>query len=172
MAGNICIYRLNNTGENEASGSVEKIEFDGSSATPDGKSHITNYKVTMSLVTQENPNPDTNNPNSLQDTGLAIVEYDITGFFNSTASATAAAGIAQFRDWLREPKTLKSGSGNLPFGRFGIRNDSTDQFDLVPTSARGLILEHFDCDEDYEFTGKSLFTAKLRYNGDITALGA
>jgi|TARA_R110002012_G_scaffold64769_1_gene170240 hypothetical protein len=172
MAGNICIYRLNNTGETEASGSVEKIEFDGSSATPDGKSHITNYKVTMSLVTQENPNPDTNNPNSLQDTGLAIVEYDITGFFNSTSSATAALGIAQFRDWLREPKTLKSGSGNLPFGRFGIRNDSTDQFDLVPTLARGLILEHFDCDEDYEFTGRSLFTAKLRYNGDITALGA
>ena len=177
MGGNICIYRLNNNGETEASGSVEKIEFDGNSATPDGKSHITNYKVTMSLVTQENPNPDTNNPNSLQDTGLAIVEYDITGFFDSTASATDAAGIALFRDWLREPKTLKLGSGgatddNLPFGRFGIRNDSKDQFDLVPTLARGLILEHFDCDDDYEFTGRTLFTAKLRYNGDITALGA
>ena len=59
MGGNICIYRLNNNGETEASGSVEKIEFDGNSATPDGKSHITNYKVTMSLVTQENPTPDT-----------------------------------------------------------------------------------------------------------------
>ena len=171
MAGNICIYRLNNTGETEATGSIEKVEFDGNASSPDAKSHISTYKVTMSLVTQENPNPDTNNPNSLQDTGLAIVEYDITGFFDSTASGTAAAGIAQFRDWLREPKTLKSGSGNLPFGRFGIRNDSKAQFDVVPTSARGLILEHFDVDDDYEYTGRSMFTCKLRFNGLISGLG-
>lgn len=171
MAGNICIYRLNNTGETESSGGIEKIEFDGNAGSPDDKSHISNYKVIMSLVTQENPNPDTNNPNSLQDTGLAIVEYEITGFFDSTASGTAAAGIAQFRDWLREPKTLKSGSGNLPFGRFSIRNDSKAQFNVVATSARGLILEHFDVDEDYEYTGRALFTCKLRYNGDISGLG-
>ena len=176
MGGNICIYSLNNNGENESSVSVEKIEFDGNSATPDGKSHISTYKVIMSLVTQENPNPDTNNPNSLQDTGLAIVEYEITGFFDSTSSATAALGIAQFRDWLREPKTLKLGSGganddNLPFGRFGIRNDSKAQFNVLPTLARGLILEHFECDDEYEYTGRTLFNAKLRYNGDITGLG-
>jgi hypothetical protein len=123
----------------------------------------------MSLVTQENPNPDTNNPNSLQDTGLAIVEYEITGFFDNTTGT--AGGIAQFRDWLREPKTLKSGSGNLPFGRFSIRNDSKAQFNVVATSARGLILEHFDVEEDYEYTGRAMFTCKLRYNGDISGLG-
>ena len=174
MAGTITIYRLNNNGETSATGSVEKIEFDDSSAQPDARSHISNFKVTMSLVTQENPNPDTNNPNSLQDTGLAIVEYDITGYFDATSGTPG--GIAQFRDWLREPKTIVRGSsntdGNLPFGRFGITNTKKSQFNLLPNSARGLILEHFDIDDEYEYQARSLFTCKLRYNGDITGLGA
>ena len=158
--GTICIY----IGTNE---SGDRVEFDGDAAIPDAYSHISNYKVIMSLVTQENPNPNTNNPNSLQDTGLAVVEYEITGFFDAKTDSTPNA-IAQFRDWLREPKTTAS----LPFGQFGIRNDRRPEYDLVPSADEGLILEHFECDEDYEFIGQVPFNIKLRYNGDITALGA
>ena len=160
MAGTICIY----IGTSE---SGDRVEFDGTAATPDAYSHISNYKVIMSLVTQENPNPNTNNPNSLQDTGLAVVEYEITGFFDAKTDSTPAA-IAQFRDWLREPKTTTL----LPFGQFGIRNDRRPEYDLVPSADEGLILEHFECDEDYEFIGQVPFNIKLRYNGDISALGA
>ena len=159
MAGEICIY----IGTSE---SGDRVEFDGTAAEPDARSHISNYKVVMSLVTQENPNPNTNNPNSLQDTGLAIVEYELIGYFDEKSGT--AGGIAQFRNWLRSAKTTTS----LPFGQFGIRNDVKPEFNLTPSSARGLILEHFECNEDYEYIGRVPFIIKLRYNGDISALGA
>jgi hypothetical protein len=117
------------------------------------------------LVTQENPNPNTNNPNSLQDTGLAVVEYEITGFFDSTGGTAGA--IEDFRDWLTEPKTDTA----YPFGRFGIRNDQRDEFDVVPTATKGLMLEHFETNEEYEYTGRPGFTVRLRFNGDISGLG-
>ena len=159
--GTICIFTTNESG-----GAGTRIEFDGDGDTPDARSHISNYKVIMSLVTQENPNPNTNNPNSLQDTGLAIVEYELTGYFDEKDGT--ASGIAYCRNWLREAKT----SASLPFGIFGIRNDVKPEFDLTPSADEGLILEHFECNEDYEFLGRVPFVIKLRYNGDITALGA
>jgi len=160
--GNICIFR--DSTETLAS-ATDKIDFDGDSATPDARSHIETYGMTMTLVTQENPVPDTNNPSGLQDTGLAIVQYEITGFFDGTGGTPL--GIAQFVDWMREDKT----SSSFPFGRFGIRNDQRDEFDVVPTTTKGLMLEHFETQDEYEFTGRTPFTIRLRFNGDISGLG-
>ena len=158
--GNICIFR-----DGAETGATEKVDFDGDSATPDARSHIETYGITMTLVTQENPVPDTNNPSGLQDTGLAIVEYEITGFFDSTGGTANA--IEDIRDWLTSPKTDTA----YPFGRYGIRNDQRDEYNVVPTSARGLMIEHFETGDEYEFTGRTPFTIKLRYNGDISGLG-
>jgi len=160
--GNICIFR--DSTETLAS-ATDKIDFDGDSATPDAKSHIETYGMTMTLVTQENPVPDTNNPSGLQDTGLAIVQYEITGFFDGTGGTPL--GIRNFRNWLREDKT----STSFPFGRFGIRNDQRAEFDVVPTTTEGLMLEHFETQDEYEYTGRTSFTARLRFNGNITNLG-
>ena len=99
--GNICIFR-----DGVETSATEKVDFDGDSATPDAKSHIETYNMTMTLVTQENPVPDSNNPSGLQDTGLAIVQYEITGFFDGTGGTPL--GIAQFVDWMREDKTSSS----------------------------------------------------------------
>ena len=158
--GNICIFR-----DGVETSATEKVDFDGDSATPDAKSHIETYNMTMTLVTQENPVPDTNNPSGLQDTGLAVVQYEITGFFDGTGGT--ALGIAQFRDWLREDKTTSS----FPFGRFGIRNDQRAEFDVVPETTQGLMLEHFETHDEYEYTGRTGFTVRLRFNGDISELG-
>ena len=168
--GNICIFRLTSGGGTTETAVTDKIEFDtsatnGASTQPDARSHIETYKVILSLVTQENPNPNTNNPNSLQDTGLAVVEYELSGFFDSTGGTANA--IEDFRDWLTSAKTDSA----YPFGRFGIRNDQRDEYNVVPTSARGLMLEHFETGDEYEFTGRTPFTVKLRYNGDISGLG-
>ena len=160
--GNICIFR--DSVETDAS-ATNKIDFDGDSATPDARSHIETYNVTMTLVTQENPVHDTNNPSGLQDTGLAVVQYEITGFFDGTGGTPL--GIRNFRNWLREDKT----STSFPFGRFGIRNDQRDEFDVVPTTTKGLMLEHFETQDEYEFTGRTPFTIRLRFNGDISGLG-
>ena len=160
--GNICIFR---DGVETSASALNKIDFDGDSATPDAKSHIETYNVTMTLVTQENPVPDTNNPSGLQDTGLAIVQYEITGFFNGTGGTPL--GIRNLRNWLREDKTNTS----FPFGRYGIRNDQRAEFDVVPETTQGLMLEHFETNEEYEYTGRTSFTVRLRFNGDITELG-
>ena len=168
--GNICIFRLTSGAGTTETAVTDKIEFDtsatnGVSTQPDARSHIETYKVILSLVTQENPNPNTNNPNSLQDTGLAVVEYELTGFFDSTV-ATASA-IEDFRDWLTTAKTDTA----YPFGRFGIRNDQRDEIDVVPQTTQGLMLEHFETNDEYEYTGRTGFTVRLRFNGDISGLG-
>jgi len=172
--GNICIFRLTSSGSsNDGETDVtDKVEFDtsangshGASVTPDAKAHVDNYSVTMTLVTQENPVPDSNNPSGLQDTGLATVLFEITGYWDE--SAGTSTGVAYFRNWQREDKTNSA----YPFGRFGIRNDERYEYNVTPTSTSGLILEHFEITDDYEFGAKSNFVAKLRFNGLISGLG-
>ena len=158
--GNICIFR-----DGVETSATEKVDFDGDSATPDAKSHIETYNITLTLVTQENPVPDSNNPSGLQDTGLAIVQYEITGFFDGTGGT--ALGIAQFRDWLREDKT----NATYPFVRFGIRNDQRAEYNVVSEATQGLMLEHFETNDEYEYTGRTGFTVRLRFYGDISELG-
>ena len=104
--GNICIFRLTSGAGTTETAVTDKVEFDTSSSNgvstqPDARSHIETYKVVLSLVTQENPNPNTNNPNSLQDTGLAVVVFELTGFFDSTGGTAGA--IEDIRDWLTSP---------------------------------------------------------------------
>ena len=77
--GNICIFR-----DGVETSATEKVDFDGDSATPEAQSHLEPYGVTLTRVTQETPVPDSNNPSGLQDTGLAIVQYEITGFCDGT----------------------------------------------------------------------------------------
>jgi hypothetical protein len=164
--GNICIFR-----DGSETSVSDKVEFDtsptnGASTQPDARSHIDNFKVVLSLVAQENPNPDSDNPNSLQDTGLAIVEYEISGYFDASGGTPAA--IEDIRDWMTNPKTTAS----KPLGRFGIRNDGKSQYNVTPASTYGLILEHFEIQDDEEYTAKTAFIIRLRYNGAISGLGA
>ena len=122
--------------------------------------------------------PDSNNPNPLQDTGLAIMTFEIQGYFDETDTANTGTGsssetIEQLRDWLREDKT----NSVYTFGCFGITNTLRPEFNVEPdhdgeTNERGLILEHFEINQDYEFIGKTGFLCRFRYNGDILGLGA
>ena len=168
--GNISIYRLTTSGSSTETSVTDKVEFDtsatnGVSTTPGARSHVDTYNCILTMVTQENPVPDSNNPSGLQDTGLAVVSYELTGYFDNTGGNAGA--IAYFRNWQREDKT----NSDYPFGRFGIRNDVRIEFNVRPTTTNGLILEHFEINEEYEYQGRTTFTAKLRYNGDITRLG-
>ena len=137
----------------------------------------------MSLVAQENPLPDSNNPNPLQDTGLAIMTFEIQGYFDetdalNTGTGSSAETIEQLRDWLRADKT----NSVFQFGCFGMINSHRTEFTVIPQSTThdedayddrncGLILEHFELNQDYEFIGKTGFICRFRYNGDISGLG-
>lgn len=166
--GNICIFR---DGTETSAVEGDKIEFDtsatnGASTIPDARSHVDNYSVTMTLVTQENPVPDSNNPSGLQDTGLATVLYELTGYFDGTSGTPEA--IEDFRNWQREDKTTTA----KPLGRYGIRSDTRPEYNVAPSATYGLILEHFEVHDEYEYQGRTMFTVKLRYNGAINGLGA
>lgn len=175
MAQKITIYRLLTDGQ--TAGSPESsVKFDGTSVADGKYNHIIDYKTVMSLVAQENPLPDSNNPNPLQDTGLAIMTFELSGYFDETNSANTGTGssteaIEQLRDWLREDKT----NSVYTFGCFGITNTLRSEFNVEPNHTGdqcGLILEHFEINQDYEYIGKTGFLCRFRYNGDIDGLGA
>jgi len=165
--GTVSIYRLTTSGQEETD-VTDKIEFDGDSAVPDAKSFIQRFKGTMSIIGQENPNPDSNNPNFIDETGLAIVQIELWGIFKDLDS-TRPAAITTARDWMKEDKR----NTVFPFGRFGIRNNQSDEYDILPSTTYGYVLEHFEIEEDYGGKkGGVTFYAKLRYQGAITGLNA
>jgi len=182
MAQKLTIYRLLTNSQTTAS-PESLVKFDGTTLADGKYNHVIDYKTTMSLVAQENPLPDSNNPNPLQDTGLAIMTFEIQGYFDETDTANTGTGsssetIEQLRDWLREDKT----NTVFQFGVFGIINSHRTEFNIIPQSTThtdndydnrncGLILEHFELNQDYEFIGKTGFVCRFRYNGDITGLG-
>lgn len=175
MAAKITIYRL--LTDSQTAGSPESsIKFDGTSLADGKYNHIIDYKVIMSLVAQENPLPDSNNPNPLQDTGLATMTFELQGYFDEKDSANTGTGssseaIEQFRDWLRTDKT----NSTYKFGCFGINNTLRTEFNTEPDHVAnqecGLILEHFEINQDYEYIGKTGFICRFRYNGLISRLG-
>ena len=167
--GTISIYRVTATPATDTETEVtDKVEFNGTQTTPDAKSFITRLKPTMTIIGQENPNPDSNNPNSIDETGLAFVGLELWGYFDGT-SGTRPIGITSFRNWMKEDKR----NTTFPFGRFGFRNNISDEWNVVPTTTYGYLLEHFETDEEYgKSNGKIEFYCKLRYQGAITGLNA
>lgn len=164
--GTISIYRLTSTGQTETLIS-DKVEFNGDAVTPDARSFIQIIKPIMSIVGQENDTPDSNNPSLLDETGLQFVGLEITGYFKGNESARPIA-IRSIRNWMKQTDKTNA---DFPFGRFGFRDDSGNEFDLVPSSSSGYIMDHFDYD-DHKTNKDIKFFIKLRFQGDITDLNS
>ena len=174
LAAKIILYRLTATSDTKDN-TTDKVEFDGTDQESGKYNHVIDYKTIMSLVAQENPLPDSNNPNPLQDTGLATMTFEIQGYFDETGNPTGdynpTWAIEKMRDWLRQDKT----NSDYTFGRFGITNTLRPEYDVEPDhdtdKENGLILEHFELNQDYEFIGKTGFICRFRFNGTISRLG-
>lgn len=164
--GTISIFRLTSSGDTETSVS-DKVEFNGDATTPDAKSFIQTVKPIMSIIGQENETPDSNNPSHLDETGLAFVGLEITGFFKANESTRPFAPRV-FRNWLKQGDQKNTDFAN---GRFGFRNNIDNEFDLVPSSDSGYLLEHFDYLCDYT-NGDYPFFIKLRFQNEITDLNS
>ena len=163
--GIISIFRFANPTDTETTIS-DKIEFNGDAATPDAKSFIKTVKPIMSIVGQENDTPDSNNPSHLDETGLAFVGLEITGYFKGNEPLRPFA-IRNIRNWMKEAKK----NDDFPEGRFGFRNNIDNEFDLVPSSTSGYILEHFECEFNYSNRDYP-FLIKLRFQNEITDLNS
>lgn len=164
--GTISIFRLTTSGQTETAVS-DKIEFNGDAVIPDALSMIQSVTPIMSLIGQENETPGSNNPSNLDETGLAFVGLEITGYFKGNES-TKPAAIRSIRNWLKQGDQKND---DFDEGRFGFRNNENNEFDLVPSATAGYIIEHFDCRFVYPVKNHH-FTIKLRFQGDITELNS
>jgi hypothetical protein len=162
--GEISIFRLTTSGQTETAVS-DKVEFNGDAVIPDALSFIQDIRPIMSLIGQENETPGSNNPSNLDETGLAFTGLEINGYFRGN-TATQPTGINSIKNWLKQGNQKSS---DFPEGRFGFRNDINDDFDLVPSSTSGYLLESFEL--IYKYPERiHYFVIKLRFQGDITDL--
>ena len=165
--GTFSIFRFTTSSNTETLIS-DKIEFNGDAVNPDVRSKIQHVIPVFSIPAQENETPDSNNPNSLDETGLAFVGLEITGYFIGNDSVSPLA-IRSLRNWMKTDKKLVA---DFEFGRFGFRNNKNNEFDLAPSATSGYMLEHFECDLDYTAGNKFSFVIKLRFDGEITDLNS
>lgn len=165
--GTISIYRVTATPATDTETEVsDKVEFNGDAAVPDTLSKIQSIKPIMTIIGQENETPDSNNPSLLDETGLAFVGLEISGYFKGNESSRPKAPRT-FRNWMKADKK----NSDFPFGRFGFRNSIDNEFDLVPSAIAGYILEHFEYESNYRNRDYQFF-AKLRFQGDIAQLNS
>jgi hypothetical protein len=164
--GTFSIYRFTDPGDTETSIS-DKVEFSGNSVVPDAKSFINHVTPIMSIIGQENQTPGSNNPSHLDETGLAFVGLEITGYFIGNETLRPF-GLNSITNWLKQGQQKTS---DYPHGRFGFRNNIDTQYNLAPSATSGYLLEHFECDMDY--TNRDYqFLIKLRYQNRITDMGS
>ena len=164
LNGVMSIFRFTNPADTETAIS-DKIEFNGNAAVPDAKSFIKTIKPIMSIIGQENETPDSNNPSNIDETGLALVGLEINGYFKAN-EATRPLAIRNIRNWFKQGNQK---TADFPHGRFGIRNDIDDEFDLAPSATSGYIIEHFECVYDYSNRDYP-FLLKLRFQNEISDL--
>jgi hypothetical protein len=164
--GKICIFRVTSSGQTETL-VTDKIEFDDDHLVPDAKSFMLSMRPTMAAIQTDNTNPGSQNPIRAQDTGNAPLIITLSGYFDEKSGN--ALGIATFRNWMRTAKVIKT---LFPKGRFGLRNNVRDEFDLAPSTTAGYRIISFELDERYEYLGLVPFTVQLRFDGDYSALGA
>lgn len=162
--GDFSIFRLTTSGQTETAVS-DKVEFNGDAVIPDALSFIKEIVPIMSLIGQENETPDSNNPSNLDETGLAFAGLEIRGYFKGNED-TQPTGINSIKNWLKQGDQKND---DFPEGRFGFRNAINGDFDLVPSSTSGYLLEHFDMTYSYPNRNHN-FIIKLRFQGDITDL--
>ena len=66
-------------------------------------------------------------------------------------------------DWLREDKTNHD---HIRLAGLELETINVQNTMLYQSATQGLILEHFETNEEYEYTGRTGFTIRLRFNGD------
>lgn len=165
IKGDVSIFRFTAANDTETS-ITDKIEMSGNGVIPDANTHISSITPHMGITSEENATPGSNNPNARQDTGLAVMQIMVNGYF-STKSGTAL-GIEKMRDWMREDKQ----NSVFEFGRFGFRNTKMTAYNVTPTAAKGLLLDDLELTQDFSKKGLVHFTLRLVYDGAITGVGA
>ncbi len=144
--------------------STDKIEFnEGAVINTNGNLMTTGFVIASGIARNERPGA----LDKLQDTGASGITITLTGTVADPQGDNTVAH--RFKTWLLEKKVVTS---TFPKGRFGLRLNDFDVFDLTPTAFLGYMVENIDFRRDGEPKGKLSFVMVLRFNGDITNNGA
>lgn len=141
-------------------GTEDIIEF-GDAAVVNLGAHITNvdFRTPTGLAVNQVPGQ----INKIQDTGVSGVTIDITGVITDP-NGTGIGAVKTLKAWALEAKTVDT---TFPKGRFGLRMDDFNAFDMTPTTTKGYILENVELGREGETYGKATFVLTLRFNGAI-----
>jgi hypothetical protein len=158
------------SGSGAENNAESKIEIELTPATgkdSTGHIHQTEWDVRSGIGENEKP---LGSGNELQDTKFEGLTAIITGTMQitippgipGTLNVTTNPKIAKI--WLLEDKT----TATFTKGRFGIRTDDFDIFNLTPTSTRGIMIQDIKFIRPAEQRNRVDFVMTLRYNfGDI-----
>ena len=161
--GTVSIYKMTDTTDVENT-ITDKIEFDGNARVPDGGTGIVSYRVRLKRTETQNSAPlleESRNP----DVGFNGAMYVFNIFFDE--SVTSSNSIAKLVSWFQDANSVKQ---KFRQGRFGIRNNYENAFDMLPTNVYGLKFVDFDFEHDIAFNIKRA-TITLQHSGEATGIG-
>lgn len=144
MAGSGALFRLTNAGDTEASvASTEKVEFGDGAVTPDAFGKIgggdSEFELDIGIADNAVPASD-DSPSSgvlseKQYLGAFNKRIVVVGYFTRRSTSTGPDNLIKWGEEDQEPT-------DFPEGNIGLRLDTFDSFDLVPTSTNGYYLDN------------------------------
>lgn len=143
---------------------TDKIEFNEGAVTNLG-GFIVNTRFVMNSAVAINENPG-NQVDPLQDTGFEGLTVFVTGSIEDP-EGIGKTMAHRLKRWMLESKRVKT---TFPKGRFGLRLNDFEVFDLTPDNERGYILENVEFGREGETKGKITFIITLRFNGTVGSL--
>jgi hypothetical protein len=141
-------------------GTEDIIEF-GSAAAVNLGAYITNVSFSIPTGIARNERP--GELDKLQDTGASGVTITISGVIVNP-NGTGEGAVKTLKAWALEAKTVDT---TFPKGRFGLRMDDMNSFDMTPTTTKGYMVDNIEFGREGETVGKATFVITLRFNGAI-----
>lgn len=124
--------------------------------------YIFKTEVSFRKSIPEIPSVNTNN-NQVQDMGLDGLDVQVVGLAFRATDDTANSNINKIKRFMKE----RGKTTGYTKGRFGLRNDRIPQFNVVPTSTFGYILQEARIIDEGNRKDKVGIMLVLRLGGDI-----
>ncbi len=142
MAGTGALFRLSNAGDTESSvGSTEKVEFGNGAVVPDAFGRIgggqSEFEIGVGIADNMVPTSADSPTSGILSEKQYLGQFDkmvkIVGYFTRRSTSTGPDNLTKWADENQEPT-------DFPEGNIGLRLDTFNAFDLVPTSTTGYYL--------------------------------
>ena len=136
--------------------------FNSTTKTPSTGAFLEDIDVQFRRAVPENEAVDADN-NEIQDMGVDGLDITLIGVSGDADNDTASNLVNKLSKWLQDGNTATL----FTKGRFGLRNDSAPQWNVVPTSTYGFHIRSIQFRYIGEKNDLVEFTIALALGGDI-----